>query len=208
MKLFRKRNLINASIASAALLFGTSAFAATNQATYPGGGGVTLTDSNTVTVTAAALAIVKEMRDLSGNDLGASTTLASGTKFYFVLYVDNNTSLDLSNVRFIDDVDTTGTGFTVDTASFEILNSVAAPGIEMDAAADAAWAGNAAWLALTWAALDPAVGADQLDWNVTAANRVTVGSAGGNTQLDIVKSTGNITTEPRRAAVRFQVTVN
>lgn len=199
--------LIQSTLGFSLAIMAGSPWAATNQATDPGGGGVSLTASNTVTVNAAALAISKEMRDLSGNDLGATATIPSGTKFYFVLYVDNTTSIDLTDVRFIDSIDTGA--FTVDTTSFEILNTVASPGIEMTAANDTAWAGNATWLGLTWNALTAAVDADQLDWNVTTVGDVTVGVGGGNASLNIAKSTqADKAADPRRAAIRFQVTMN
>ena len=189
------------------LLSGTHVHAATNQATDPGGGGVSLSSSGTITINAATLSIGKEARDLDGNDLGATATIPSGVQFYFVLYVDNTTSVDLSDVRFIDAIDTGA--FTVDTASFQILNTVASPGIEMTASNDTAWAGSATWNGLTWNALTAAVDADQLDWNASTANQVTVGLGGGNGQLDIVKSTQpDPSTDPRRVAVRFKVTMN
>ncbi len=199
--------LIQSTLGFSLAIMAGSPWAATNQATDPGGGGVSLTSSNTVTVNAAALAIAKEMRDLSGNNLGATATIPSGTKFYFVLYVDNTTSIDITDVRFIDSIDTGA--FTVDTASFEILNTVASPGIEMTAANDTAWAGTATWLGLTWNALTVGVDADQLDWNVTTVGDVTVGVGGGNGSFDIAKSTqADKAADPRRAAIRFKVTMN
>jgi len=189
-----------------AVMAGTT-WAATNQATDPGGGGVGLSSSGTLTINATSLSIGKEARDLSGNDLGATATIPSGVQFYFVLYVDNTASVDLSDVRFVDAIDTGA--FTVDIASFQILNTVVSPGIEMTAGNDTAWAGSASWNALTWNSLTVAVDVDQLDWNLSTANQVTVGLGGGNGQLDIVKSTqADPTTDPRRVAVRFKVTMN
>lgn len=208
MKKVSLKNLVRLCVALPVSFWGMHAMAATNQATDPGGGGVTLSSSATITINPASLSIVKEARDLSGNVLGATVSMASGTQFYFVLYVDNTTDLDLNDVRLIDAVDTSGTGFTVDTASFEILNTVASPGIEMTAGNDTAWAGSAAWNALTWNALTQGVDADQLDWNVTVANRVTIGNVGGNGQLNIVKSTqADKAADPRRVAFRFKVTL-
>ena len=177
--------------------------AATNQATYPGGG-VTLTDSGTITVNASALAIVKEARLLDGTNLGASSTLPAGTEIYFVLYVDNDTSVALTDVRMIDAI----AGFTVTAASFEILNTIASPGIQMTAGNTAAWAGTATWNALTWNALDETVAdvVDQADYGVTVGSQVTVGGA-ANKLLSIAVS-GTPATEPYRAAIRFKATVN
>lgn len=193
------------------MLFGGSVFAATNQAIYPGGGGVTLTNSGTITINAAALAIVKEARDLNGNNLGTTASIPSGMQFYFVLYVDNSTSVNITDVRFVDAIDTGA--FTVVPTSFEILNSVAAPGIEMTAGNDTAWAtagtGGGTWNGLTWGAMTTAVDSDQLDWSVSTANQVTVGAGGGNASLNVAKSTqADPVVDPRRVAVRFRVTMN
>lgn len=212
MKRFDLKHLMRLGVALPLSLWGMHAMAATNQATDPGGGGVTLSSSATITINPATLSIVKEARDLNGNVLGATVSMASGTQFYFVLYVDNTTDLDLSDVRLIDAVDTSGTGFTVDNTSFQILNTVGSPGIEMTAGNDTAWTaagtGGGTWNGLTWNSLTAAVDADQLDWNVTVANRVTIGNVGGNGQLNIVKSTqANKTTDPRRVAFRFKVTL-
>ncbi len=198
-------------VASLIMIFGSSAFAATNQATDPGGGGVSLSSSGVITINAAALAIIKEARGLNGNNLGATAIIPSGQKFYFVLYVDNTSSVDITDVRFIDLIDTAA--FTVDTASFEILNTVAAPGIEMVAANDTAWTtsgtGPGTWNGLAWNTLTIANDGDQLDWSVSTSNQVTVGVGGGNSTLDIIKSTqADPTADPRRAAIRFQVTMN
>ncbi len=205
------RKLWLSGIASLPMLLGTSAFAATNQATYPGGGGVSLTNSGVITINAAALGITKEARNLNGNNLGASASIPSGMQFYFVLYVDNSSSVDISDVRFIDAIDTGA--FTVVPTSFEILNTVASPGIEMTAGNDTAWTtagtGGGTWNGLTWNAMTAAVDADQLNWNVSTANQVTVGLGGGNAVLNIVKSTqADPVVDPRRVAVRFRVTMN
>jgi hypothetical protein len=183
-------------------------WAATNLATDPGGGGISLSTSNTVTVTASALSIVKEARLLDGTLLASPVNLPVNTKFYFVLYVDNTTDIALSDVRIIDTIATGAGNFTMDAATFEILNSVAAPGIDMTAGNITAWAGSATWNGLTWAALTAGVDADQLDWNVTAANRVTIGQV-ANAVLNVSASAeANKVTNPHRAAFRFQVTLN
>ena len=103
----------------------------------------------------------------------------------------------------------TGAGnFTVDNTTFEILNTVASPGIDMTAANITAWAGSATWNGLTWNSLTVAQDADQLDWNVSVANQVTVGQP-NNGQLDIaVSGEADKVANPHRAAFRFQVTLN
>ena len=188
--------------------WGTAVMAATNTATDPGGGGVSLFSSNTVTIGSQALSIVKEARLLDGTLLASPVNLAANTKFYFVLYVDNTTDVALSDVRIIDTISTGAGNFTVDAATFQILNTVAAPGLDMTAANIASWAGSAAWNALTWNALTQGAGDDQLDWSVTAANRVTIGQV-ANAALNVVASgQANKIANPHRAAFRFQVTLN
>jgi hypothetical protein len=184
------------------------AMAATNQATDPGSGGVSLNASNVITITPQALSIVKEARLLNGTLLSSPINLPAGTKFYFVLYVDNTSDVVLSDARMIDNIATGAGNFTVDSATFQILNTVASPGIDMDAANLTAWAGSASWNGLTWNALTAAQDADQLDWNVSAANRVTIGQP-GNGQLNIaVSGQANKVTNPHRSAFRFQATIN
>ena len=187
---------------------GAAVMAATNQATDPTGGGVSLSASNIVTINPQALSIVKEARLLNGTLLASPVNLPANTKFYFVLYVDNTTDVALSDVRIIDTISTGAGNFTVDPATFQILNTVAAPGIDMTAANIASWAGSATWNALTWNALTAGVDADQLDWNVTAANRVTIGQL-ANAALTVAASAElNKVTNPHRAAFRFAVTLN
>jgi hypothetical protein len=186
----------------------TAVMAATNQATDPGGGGVSLSVSNTVTINPLALSIMKEARLLNGTLLASPVSLPANTKFYFVLYVDNTTDIALNDVRIIDTIATGAGNFTVDAASFQILNTVAAPGIDMTAANIASWGGSATWNALTWSALTAGVDADQLDWNVTAANRVTIGQL-ANAALNVAASgQANKVANPHRAAFRFAVTIN
>jgi len=188
--------------------WGTAVMAATNLATDPGGGGVSLSGSNTVTINPLALSIVKEARLLDGTLLTSPVSLPVNTKFYFVLYVDNTTDIALNDVRIIDTISTGAGNFTVDPATFQVLNTVAAPGIDMTAANIASWAGIATWNALTWNALSAGVDADQLDWNVTAANRVTIGQV-ANAALNVTASAQlNKVANPHRAAFRFAVTLN
>ena len=61
------------ALAVTTLMAASTAWGATNQATDPGGGGVTLTASGAVTVnaTASALQLVKQVYDASGNCLAS-----------------------------------------------------------------------------------------------------------------------------------------
>ncbi len=102
-----------------------SAQAATNEATDPGGGGVTLTDSGTVTVTAAQLVLVKQVWDAAGanclasipaqaacNTSATTALVPAGSTVTFLIYVANIADVAVTDVRFQDVVDDTlVTGF-------------------------------------------------------------------------------------------------
>lgn len=111
------------------LAFITSAWsaavmAATNQATDPGGGGVTLTASGIVTVNSTALQLVKQVWNMAGaclasspadatcNSSATTITVQVNTQLKFVIFVKNASALALSDVRFQDVLDVSGTGFT------------------------------------------------------------------------------------------------
>jgi hypothetical protein len=138
--------------------WGSKVMAATNQATDPGGGGVTLSASGAVTVNSAALQLVKQVWTTAGACLASSpadatcngsattATVAAGTPLKFVIFVKNTTALALSDVRFRDVLDITATGFTyvagtlkydgnqLDTAtSLQIYTAVDAGTVETDA---------------------------------------------------------------------------
>jgi hypothetical protein len=99
------------------------------QATDPGGGGVTLAASGAVTVNSAALQLVKQVWTTAGACLASSpadatcngsattATVAAGTPLKFVIFVKNTTALALSDVRFQDALDITPTGFTCNMAA-------------------------------------------------------------------------------------------
>lgn len=136
----------------------TTVMAATNQATDPGGGGVTLTASGTVTVNSTALQLVKQVWNTAGaclasspadatcNSSATTITVPANTQLKFVIFVKNASALALSDVRFQDVLDVSGTGFTyvagslkydasqVDTAtSAQIYTAVDAGTAETDA---------------------------------------------------------------------------
>lgn len=99
--------------------------AATNQATDPGGGGVSLASSGTVTVTSSALALVKAVYSastgscLASSDLDAlcgstgSVNVPAGTRLRFVIYVDNTTTNPATDVRFQDSIKDIGPDYFV-----------------------------------------------------------------------------------------------
>ena len=88
-RLFSIARLLTASLAFAGVAL--SAYAATNVATDPGGGVTTLNSSNVITINSRQVNLVKEARNLVGDILPDSMSLAAGTRFYFVLYLDNTT---------------------------------------------------------------------------------------------------------------------
>lgn len=187
-----------------------SSYAATNVATDPGGGVTILNSSNVITINSLELAIVKNARHLDGTLLADSAVVPAGTKIYFVIYIDNPTDTDVTDISIFDTVVLGPGGFAVVDNTFEILNE-AGPGIDMNAANDTAWAGTSSWNSLNWSPQTDTGSDDYLDWNVTTPDTLTVGSAGAvaNRQLDVPIS-GDVDklVNPRRVAVRFQVTMN
>jgi len=103
---------------------GTTVMAATNTATDPGGGGVALTASGSVTVNSATLQLVKQVWTAAGACLASSpadatctasavsATVPAGTAVKFIIFVRNTTDVALSDVRIQDVIDITATGFT------------------------------------------------------------------------------------------------
>ncbi len=131
-----KTNIRRAAVTLAAVTLvaaGAPAWGATNQATDPGGGGVSLASSGLVTVNSSgsALQLVKQVYDASGNCLAsqpadatcnASATSVSvpvGIGLKFLIFVKNTTDVALTDVRFQDVLDTTATGFTYTAGSIK-----------------------------------------------------------------------------------------
>jgi len=173
------------------LVLGTAGvYAAVNQATDPGGGGVSLTNSGNVTVTSATLQLVKEVWDSTGsnclasipadatcNSSATSITVPAGTALKFLIYVKNTTDVSLSDVRVQDLLDDSATGFTYTASSIKRApNDVTGP-------ADTAT--NGTILAAATTAQTDAVGAPDDLASITDSNanakldKVTVGAATG-----------------------------
>src|SRR5438034_2122747 len=106
--------------------------AAVNQATDPGGGGVSLTNSGNVTVASATLQLVKQVWDSAGtnclasipadatcNSSATSITVPTGTTLKFLVYVKNASDVSLSDVRIQDLLDDSVTGFTYTASSIK-----------------------------------------------------------------------------------------
>lgn len=127
------------------------AMAVTNTA-VDGGGTITLTASGAVTVVTPATAsrLVKQVyvggtcmassiaagAD-SCNGGATSVTVPAGTAVEFLIYVRNETDVQLSDIRFIDDIDDTAvTGFTY--AGGDLITTTPIGSLETDAAAASA----------------------------------------------------------------------
>lgn len=170
-----------------------AAYSASNIAIDPGGGGVLLNPSGTFTVNSVQLALIKQARDLSGAVLANGANVTSGQTIYFVLFVDNTTSVTAIDIRMTDNLNQAQ--FTYIPNGFE---TTAVPSGSSDAAI---WAG-------TWTPQTDAVGApdDLASAQDTAppvgVDRITIGAVTGqaNQRLDIP---GN-----NLRAFRFRVTVN
>jgi len=165
-------------------------YAAVNQATDPGGGGVSLTNSGNVTVTSATLQLMKQVWDSAGSNCLASIpadatcnssataiTVPAGTALKFLIYVKNTSDVSLSDVRFQDLLDDSATGFTYTASSIKRTpNDVTGP-------ADTAT--NGTILAAATTAQTDAVGAPDDLASITDSNangkldKLTVGAATG-----------------------------
>lgn len=110
--------------------------AATNQAIDQGTGGITLTNSGTVTVTSSSLALVKAIFNTSGTCLASSdsdaacnttssVSVPTGTELVFVIYVSNATGIAANDIRFQDNID----DVTADYFEFQANKFAASQGI-------------------------------------------------------------------------------
>ena len=129
----------------AAFALAGSAMAATNQAT-DGGGTITLTASGNVTVTTPATAtrLVKQVY-IGGtcmassiaagadscNSGATSIVVSSGTAVEFLIFVRNETDVQISDIRFVDDIDDTAvSGFTY--AGGDLITTTPIGSLELD----------------------------------------------------------------------------
>jgi len=175
-----------------ALGWPVASFAATNQAVDPGAGGVTLNASGSLTVNSVQLALVKQARDLSGAVLPGGSNVTAGEQLYFVLYVDNVTSVMASDIRIIDLLNEAQ--FTYVAGSLE---TTVVPTGSNDAAI---WAG--AWTPVTDAVAAPDDTGSITDSAAPAGlDRVTIGAVAGQANQVLNVSAGTL------RAVRFRVTV-
>jgi len=122
------------------------ASSATNSANNVAGGSNTLTGSGNVTVTSNTLQLVKQVYTTGGTCLassptdatcngGATTTnVPTGTTLKFLIFVKNANDIALTDVRFSDALDVSGTGFTYVAASIK-RTSAGSPPLATDTAA-------------------------------------------------------------------------
>lgn len=115
------------------------AYAATNSAANVAGGSHTLTGSGSVTVNAATLQLVKQVYTTGGtclasipadaacNSSATTTTVPTGTTLKFLIFVKNATDIALTDIRFQDALDVSGTGFTYVAASIKRTSAATPP---------------------------------------------------------------------------------
>lgn len=152
--------------------------AATNEAIDPGGGSVTLLPSGSLTVNSVQLALINRARDLAGAVLPNGSNVAAGQQIYFVLYVENTTTIEAINVQIED---------SLNEAQFAYVPGSVETTIVATGSSDAAiWAG-------TWSPLTDSLGGpdDMASFVATDANgnlnRFTAGMAAGqaNQQMNV-----------------------
>lgn len=152
-----RNNLVSAATAVGVaiglfmILIGPGAvYAAVNSSNNVAGGSHALGGSGNVTVTAAALGLVKQVwvggscmasSNTSGgadscNGNVSSVTVPAGTTVQFLIYVRNTSDVALTDIRFNDVLDTTGTGFTYVAASIKRTTLAAGAPTDVETAAN------------------------------------------------------------------------
>lgn len=169
-----------------------SVIAATNEATDPGGGGITLKPSGPVTVNSIKLALVKQARNLNGIVLPDGSNVSLGQEIYFILYVDNPTSVSADNIQFTDLINESQFIYVPNT-----LESSVVPSGSTDASI---WTGS-------WTSISDDLGAPDDTGSVTDTggaadrDRVTVGAVSGQANQVLNINSGTL------RAYRFRVKV-
>ena len=181
------------SILLMALVYPRAGLAATNTAVDAGGGAITLSPSGPVAVTSTQPLLVKQARDLAGTVLPDGSNVSSGQTIYFVVYVDNTTSVSADDFRITD---------LLNEAEFAYIpNSLEITTVATGSNDAAIWAG--AWAPLTDVVGGPDDVASITDSGGPAGlDKATFGAVPGqvNQTLTIPGST--------LRAIRFRVTVN
>ena len=110
-------------LVAASLVLATPARAATNTVTGDiAGVDADLSDSNTVTLTTQALALIKRAFLSDGTALTSGTTLPRGTVVKFMVYINNNTAFGVNDVSVQDVLQA---GFAYQASSLRVDNVVA-----------------------------------------------------------------------------------
>ena len=122
---FSARKVLTAMVLTLAMIaLPTSAFAVDNQGTGDvAGDGTALTDSNVFQLNSLTLAIVKRAFDLSDNPIPTGSSIPTGTQFKFMLYINNTTPVDVTDVTIQDFIDPAGFDYVL--ASTRVDSSVA-----------------------------------------------------------------------------------
>lgn len=169
-----------------------SVIAATTEATDPGGGGITLKPSGPVTVDSIKLALVKQARDLNGIVLPDGSNVSPGQEIYFVLYVDNPTSVTADNIQFTD---------LINESQFTYVPNTLESSVVISGSTDASiWTGS-------WTSITDDPGAPDDTGSVTDTggaadrDRVTVGAVSGQANQVLNINSGTL------RAYRFRVKV-
>jgi len=152
-----------------------------------------LVDSNVLSLNATTLGLVKQARDLAGTVLPDGGDVSPGQEIYFVLFVDNPTSVPAADLRITDLLDESQFAYVDDS----LEQTVVATGSD-DATI---WAG--AWTTLTDVVGGPDDGASSTDSGGPAGrDRITVGAEPAQANLPVDVPALSI------RAIRFRVTVN
>lgn len=117
MKTLLQHTAVVLSVLLLTLVWTGPVMAATNQAIDQGSGGVTLSNSGTVTITSSQLTLVKSVFNTSGTCLASSdadatcnsgatsVSVPTGTELVFVIYLSNSTAIAANDIRFQDNID-------------------------------------------------------------------------------------------------------
>ncbi len=200
MRIVSKFSAAVVSLMLVVLAWTLPALAAVNQATDPGGGGVSLSNSGNVTVNSATLQLVKQVYDTANNCLASipadvncntsavSVTVPAGTTLNFLIFVRNTTGASASNVRIQDAMDETATGFNFIDSSLKWNNNVTASGATL-----ATIFSDSNTVVLTDTVVGPDDIASAVDTGASPAGKdnITIGTVAGqvNTTLNIPATT-------------------
>lgn len=117
----------------------TASYAAINSANNVAGGSNALTASGNVTITGSTLQLVKQVwtsggaclasspADATCNASATTTSVPSGTLLKFLIFVKNTTDISITDTRFSDALDVSGTGFTYVAASIRRTETATPP---------------------------------------------------------------------------------